>query len=386
MSIISANVPDTYVNTTDFAWWKRFFATYPITPHTLQQLYPHQVYALEQIAAAVAQGKRRINVVLPTGAGKSHVIGLLPFVLRRGASLCVCRWDAINKSNAAFYRKRFPTVMNKPTIDRAHRVVLGRVNTASANVAVNDDFIDGVCIDFFGSIKFMRHIGSLLAKYAIVQVDEPQDLWAGQLDIIAERLGPDALLVTYSAFPPAELIADPRFHNIEVSLAMTLGFIKTPRIELISTAKHICYEDIGVESHADLLCRANPNSYENPASAAPAAVLTRLYRTEDMFLKTLKVALRLRDQMTRNGRAPGIIFKAGRQDVCEHWAGVLNIHVGARGIRARIITTDTKKEREKYLEDYAAGRIDVLFLCQMLSVGWHESRTAIICPLGGLSF
>ncbi|KAJ3360311.1 hypothetical protein GGF32_008472 [Allomyces javanicus] len=120
---------------------------------------------------------------------------------------------------------------------------------------------------------------------------------------------------------PAPLVLALTGAPLAPGLAPTFRFRPLTLIELVSTALNIDFQDLGVESHTDLLARADSHTYANPTTTVPQQIVTRLYRTEDLFLKTLETVLRLREEMsvTRNGRtrAPGIVFKAGRQDLCE---------------------------------------------------------------------
>lgn len=366
--------------------WNMLFERFPYTEQVKQRLRPHQQTVLDKIKNAVDAGHRLINVVLPTGAGKSYVIGMAPFVLQKGPVANVCYWQAINKSNAEFYKtkngvNKFANIMDRG-LPSLFKGMIGRINTASMTNTMED-----AGIDFFGAIKFNKHIRTHMGQYKMFQIDEPQDMYSNIIDHIINNLPADAILITYSAFPKQDLLDHPGFFNIEAKFADCRAYVKCPKIHTISTANDICYEDLGLESHEDMMQRANRVNYDNPdTTSVPSTIMTKLYRTEEMFLKTLRKALEIRESMASpTGRKPGIIFKVGRQDMCLHWKRILEETVPE--IRAQcILSNQDQRVNDRYLAHYENNNIDVLFIVQMLAVGWHSSRTAIICPLGGSTF
>ncbi|KAJ3371290.1 hypothetical protein GGF31_003469 [Allomyces arbusculus] len=377
-----------FVNVDDHEFWQDLYTDFPVTGHMYNQLRPYQRETLNQIYDHVANGRRVINVILPTGAGKSYIIGLVPFILRLGGSLGICRWQTINASNAGFYTRKkdgatkFETVTGRE-IKKKWRKRFGNLCISNTKTADSDD----PCIDFYGSIIFTKKLASLMRKYAIVQIDEIQEFAENDLNRIIEKRTGNQVVITYSAYPPEHVRMDPRFTHVEMKLVDIMGNIKTQRIDIVSTAEDIDFADMNVSSHAELLARASPLAYENESSSVPSTLLLRLYRTDAMFLKTMRLALRIAEDMMARAnteRRPGIVVKAGRQDVCKHWAKALKFY--RPELRVEVLTSGNATNAEEVQKAYAAGDIDVLFLCKMLSVGWHDSRTSIVCPLGGQSF
>ncbi|KAI9188815.1 hypothetical protein H9P43_000237 [Blastocladiella emersonii ATCC 22665] len=366
------------VPSNNYGWWESFYTALKMEPEALENLYPHQRNVLLEVLKQVMSGHKAISVVIPPGAGKSYVMAMLPFFLRIGATATICKWKQINLSNSSFFHDgRFKELaFNEEQTLPYEASLLGRLNMDKHKTV-----IDEPCHEYFGSNTFVRLGAATQQKYSLIQIDEIQDIPAKTFKTLLNNRPPGQIIITYTAFPPPALSGHCQFHHIECPVRGAQEHIKRQCIWYVDTGHPDILQAIGYDSHDQLKADMMADVYPQ----AKANILAKVYRTEAAFIMLLTAALRRSQEMTVNGRQPGILFKGSRIDMCEYWFQVITQKFV--GLRVGIITSKTPPSNlASTLKDYSENRIHILLICNTLSAGWHEKRTAIIVPLGAMAF
>ncbi|KAJ3347898.1 hypothetical protein GGF32_006493 [Allomyces javanicus] len=355
------------------AFWTRF------TPSaaTDAALRSFQVDILNEILDGYEAGQRTFHVCIPTGAGKSIIMALLPLVLRLGRSLSCTLLQDVNESNSRVYTSTTFETMMGARLTAGQRFLVGALDIARKKSDIQQSIIA-----FSGSRKLLGAIGNL-EGFSLVQVDEVQSLHVDAFNTLRQTVldaHPANCIVSFSA-TTLGYVSAPGCTIIQRSPAQCAMYIKRCAALVINT-KSISPKRFGYETRQEL---------EDAVALAPGATnmdgcATNTMRVvnEDRFiikilvLGTFKLAEYLASRS--DGRRPGIVIKCPQIKKARACERIISKTWPDKEVR--IVDSDmTPADNKKALAEYEAGEVDVLVVVRKLSVGWHCPRTSILVPL-----
>ncbi len=212
---------------------------------------------------------------------------------------------------------------------------------------------------FAGTKRFLNE-PEYESKYNLIMIDEPQ---LAMSDVMAIRnQNPNAVRIYFTAFPPSSLltVCDSVLEERHLAIVQQ-RYLKEPRFVTIYTNDHT--EGF---THADAMLESNlTTEYQN----------STVFNNEVVWGKMVNCCQDLKRFVPDNA---GIIFKCASIANCVKLSSFIVRNY--TGIRVRCISSDNSRQEIAQIKcDYEEGRIDVLVVCKMLAVGFHNARTSIVC-------
>jgi len=294
---------------------------------------------------------------MPTGSGKKLIISSLQLLTGTTSTAHLCHYIAINKSNMSFLHQQGNTgkATGAEGIVKYGCLTLEGLRKLELQQIISLD-VSGVIrthqkpqMLFAGTRRFLNGAKEYNGAYNLILIDEPQ---LNMADVRESREdNPQAKIVYFTALPPKCLYEDcSKVIEKKQCDVIEDGFLKRPVLVSVDTDAE-WWEDDEV-----------PYQNENLWAALIWVGKRHLLERRGMMIKcgTIEDAQSVTTFMEKN------------------FVDVL---------KATHITSDlTPKQVEYRKREYEEGRIDVLVVCKMLSVGFHAARTSVLVCLCDMNF
>lgn len=353
-----------------------------------ETLRPIQAEALQLMTSWYDKGSwktgQRLLLIIPTGGGKARILALCPAKCRvQGIVEVSCRWREINASNASVFLGTrnndleepddLPSLMSHTGSLFASKEDVQQL--ASLKIAGQKTINKKSIITYVGAeIQMNTPVDRLVAMSLN---DECQNNPIGYLDREFAKVH-----IHTSAYPSAEYLNPSKFHIIEFTTKrlVDINGIKRPHLMRVP-------DTLKVTSAKALNDIYSGSDESRGHRSAEALIIAALEKRDVLIAKS-------NSDRCVGGIKPGIVV---RVPTIEAGRGLVrDIHSAVRAGRlphdikaAAVNSIDTKtgsKELKRIKKVYKRGNLDIIVLCQMLAVGWHEARTAITVAMCGMNF